>query len=106
MGHALRDTDSISEFNGFHSGATVHVVRKEKPPPPPRRPSWDGNTHCTSGRCFSPDSVVRVLEGGIEVQRCFKQVKVGDMVRTGPGQGLDLFRRVQRVWEHPFDPLE
>jgi len=107
MGQLLCDTDIIGECNGFHSGAVINVVRKPKPPPP-RPPSyhWDGNTHCTSGRCFTPDSVVRVLQGGVEVQRFFKQVKVGDMVRTGPGQGLGFFRRVQRVWEHPPHPCD
>jgi len=105
MGQILSDTDMISEFNGFHSGGIISVVRKEKPPPP-RLPSWDGNRHCTANRCFTPDSVVRVLEDGVEVQRLFKHVKIGDMVRTGPGKGLGFYRRVQRVWKHPSDPSE
>eukprot|EP00747_Dinoflagellata_sp_TGD_P149784 gnl/TRDRNA2_/TRDRNA2_177054_c2_seq13.p1 gnl/TRDRNA2_/TRDRNA2_177054_c2~~gnl/TRDRNA2_/TRDRNA2_177054_c2_seq13.p1 ORF type:complete len:333 (+),score=43.40 gnl/TRDRNA2_/TRDRNA2_177054_c2_seq13:102-1001(+) len=102
MGQLLCDTDVIGECNGFHSGAIITVVRKQKPPPPP------SPRHRNQGfyRCFTPDSVVRVLQGGIEVKRFFKQVKVGDMVRTGPGQGLGFFRRVQRVWEHPPDPRE
>eukprot|EP00747_Dinoflagellata_sp_TGD_P149790 gnl/TRDRNA2_/TRDRNA2_177054_c2_seq2.p1 gnl/TRDRNA2_/TRDRNA2_177054_c2~~gnl/TRDRNA2_/TRDRNA2_177054_c2_seq2.p1 ORF type:complete len:338 (+),score=35.85 gnl/TRDRNA2_/TRDRNA2_177054_c2_seq2:102-1016(+) len=107
MGQLLCDNDVIGECNGFHSGGIINVVRKQKPLPSGfTRPQWDGNRHCTSGRCFTPDSVVRVLQGGAEVQRFFKQVKVGDMVRTGPGQGLGVFRRVQRVWEHPSEPWE
>jgi len=102
VGLLLCNTDVISDVNGFQSGSVLTVVRKEKPPPVRRSssPSRAGNTHCTSGRCFTPASVVRVLEGGVEVQRFFKQVKVGDMVRTGPGEGLGFFRRVQRVWKH------
>lgn len=107
MGQQLCDTDMISECNGFHSGDVITVVRKEKPPPPPPpRASWDGNCHCTHGRCFTPDSVVRVLQGGVEVKRFFKEVKVGDMVRTGPGEGLGFFRRVQRVWKHLPHPSD
>eukprot|EP00928_Gymnodinium_smaydae_P041320 TRINITY_DN27983_c0_g1_i1.p1 TRINITY_DN27983_c0_g1~~TRINITY_DN27983_c0_g1_i1.p1 ORF type:complete len:506 (-),score=53.38 TRINITY_DN27983_c0_g1_i1:87-1388(-) len=102
LGESLCDEPVISELNGFQSGDVINVVRIEKPPPP----RWDGNTHCIAGRCFSPDSVVRVLEGGKEVKRCFMHVKVGDMVRTGHGQGPDTFRRVQHVWRHPPLPSE
>jgi len=104
MGQLLCNTDLISEVNGFCNGSMITVVRKEKPPPPspPSRTSYNYSYN----RCFTPDSVVRVLEAGVEVQRVFKQVKVGDMVRTGPGQGLGFFRRVQRVWKHLPDPLE
>eukprot|EP00927_Polykrikos_kofoidii_P013639 TRINITY_DN15927_c0_g1_i1.p1 TRINITY_DN15927_c0_g1~~TRINITY_DN15927_c0_g1_i1.p1 ORF type:complete len:470 (-),score=88.94 TRINITY_DN15927_c0_g1_i1:57-1466(-) len=99
-GEDLHDNYIISMLEGFKSGATIQMTRKEKPPPPqtpppPRRSRDDFPV------CFSADSLVNVLrDGGVDVQVAFAAVQVGDLVRTEAGNGSKHYRRVQRVWAH------
>jgi len=94
QGKEIMSNQMLLKLDGFGIDSTIHMVRQEKPPPPPSN-SYD--YPC----CFTGDSLACALRtDGEDVHLPFSAVRVGDFVRTRPGQGSDCFRRVQRVWAH------
>eukprot|EP00746_Dinoflagellata_sp_MGD_P009401 gnl/MRDRNA2_/MRDRNA2_119102_c0_seq1.p1 gnl/MRDRNA2_/MRDRNA2_119102_c0~~gnl/MRDRNA2_/MRDRNA2_119102_c0_seq1.p1 ORF type:complete len:643 (+),score=106.11 gnl/MRDRNA2_/MRDRNA2_119102_c0_seq1:52-1929(+) len=108
-GRLLNDSDRIatlvSDFNGFVNGTTIQMVREKKPPPPPVQHDDMRNYYKRErGVCFTHDSIVcvRGCNDTREVQIPFSKIAVGDFVRTDHSEGIQSYRRVQRVWAHKW----
>ena len=80
-------------------GEVVHLVRVPRPPPVITRrtssPDWN-RIPCT---CFTDFCQFQVLVSGREVSRFMRDIREGDIVRTGSDVEQDRYRQVVRVWK-------